>query len=127
MAGAVAVALPVPIFVAPKLSPLQRNWYCSLNSIRLHCKYSKSEQENSRERSVMKFAPGDLVRNITANLDGRVIEAYKENGEAMYMVSVLIAPASWRSGPRVQYWSEHLLDFSPNSSLDDGLCVDSLS
>ena len=124
--SSILIALPIPIFVAPKLSPLQRNWYCSLNSIRLDCKYSKSEQENRPERSVMKFAPGDLVRNISANLDGRVIEAYKENGEAMYMVSVPIAPAGWHSGPRVQYWAEHILDSSTNNSLDDGLCADSL-
>jgi hypothetical protein len=30
----------------------------------------------------MKFAPGDLVCNVAINRHGKVIEAYKENGEA---------------------------------------------
>ena len=90
--SSILIALPVPIFVAPELSPLQRNWYCSLNSIRLHCKYSKSEQENRPERSVMKFAPGDLVRNISANLDGRVIEAYRKMGRLCIWSQFLLLP-----------------------------------
>jgi len=40
----------------------------------------------------MKFAAGDLVRNVRTSEDGEVIEAYEENGVAMYMVSVPVDP-----------------------------------
>jgi hypothetical protein len=71
----------------------------------------------------MKFAPGDLVRNVRTNEDGKVIEAYEENGVAMYMVSVPIDPASWSLGASVGYWPEGDLDPSKNESLGEGLCA----
>lgn len=66
----------------------------------------------------MKFAPGDLVRNVTANEDGQVIEAYEENEVAMYMVSVPIDGFTWMFGARVAYWRENELESSKNESLD---------
>lgn len=60
----------------------------------------------------MKFAPGDLVSNVKTNEDGKVIEAYEEDGVAMYMVSVPIDPGSWSLGARIAYWSEGSLNSS---------------
>ena len=68
----------------------------------------------------MKFAPGDLVRNVTTNEDGRVIESYEENKVAMYMVSVPVNGATWLFGARVAYWPENQLESSENESLDQG-------
>jgi hypothetical protein len=72
-------------------------------------------------RVVMKFAPGDLVQNLKTNEDGKVIEAYQEDGVAMHMVSVLKDPTGWSSGARVAYWPEDDLDFSTNDLLDEPL------
>jgi hypothetical protein len=72
---------------------------------------------------MMKFAPGDLVKNVTTNEDGRVIEAYEENGAAMHMVSVPVDGASWMFGARVAYWPDDELESSKNETLDQGLCA----
>jgi hypothetical protein len=72
----------------------------------------------------MKFAPGDLVQNLKTNEDGRVIEAYHEDGVAMHMVSVLKDPTGWSSGTRVAYWPEDDLNFSTNDLLDEPLGED---
>lgn len=69
----------------------------------------------------MKFAPGDLVQNLKTNEDGKVIEAYREDGVAMHMVSVLKDPTGWSSGARVAYWPEDDLDLSTNDLLDEPL------
>ncbi|HMJ23056.1 MAG TPA: hypothetical protein VK513_14165 [Terriglobales bacterium] len=66
----------------------------------------------------MKFAAGDLVRNVTTNEDGRVIEAYEENKVAMCMVSVPVDGASWMFGARVAYWPGNELESSKNELLD---------
>jgi hypothetical protein len=71
----------------------------------------------------MKFAPGDLVRNVKTNEDGKVIEAYEHNGAAMYMVSVPKDLAGWSSGARVEYWSEDDVDCSTNDSLGEEQCA----
>jgi hypothetical protein len=71
----------------------------------------------------MKFAPGDLVRNVKTNEDGKVIEAYEHNGEAMYMMSVPKDSAGWSSGARVGYWSEDEVDCSTNDSLGEERCA----
>jgi hypothetical protein len=61
----------------------------------------------------MKFSPGDLVRNLQTNEDGKIIEAYKDrDGSAMYMVSVPNDSAGWSLGGKVGYWPEHYLDAS---------------
>ncbi len=70
---------------------------------------------------VMKFAPGDLVQNLKTNEDGKVIEAYQEDGVAMHMVSVLKDPTGRSLGARVAYWPEDDLDFSTNDLLDEPL------
>ncbi|MGA9799047.1 MAG: hypothetical protein WBQ68_08545 [Terriglobales bacterium] len=69
----------------------------------------------------MKFAPGDLVRNLRTKEDGKVIEAYEDDGVAMHMVSVPKNPTGWSSGARVAYWSEDELDFSTNDLLNESL------
>ena len=66
----------------------------------------------------MKFAPGDLVKNVTTNENGRVIETYEENKVAMYMVSVPVDGATWMFGARVAYWPENELEPSKSESLD---------
>jgi hypothetical protein len=71
----------------------------------------------------MKFAPGDLVRNVTTNEDGKVIEAYEHNGVAMYMVSVPKDSAGWSLGARIGYWSEENVDSSTNDSLGEEQCA----
>jgi hypothetical protein len=71
----------------------------------------------------MKFAPGDLLRNVRTNEDGKVIEAYERNGVVMYMVSVSIDSAGWTLGGRVGYWPENESEFSRNESLGKGLCA----
>ena len=65
----------------------------------------------------MKFAPGDLVRNLNTNDDGKVIEAYKDHGEPMYMVSVPKDSSGWHSGGWIAYWPERDLDLSTNDLL----------
>jgi hypothetical protein len=67
----------------------------------------------------MKFAPGDLVRNFKTNEDGKVIEAYQEDGVAMHMVSILNGPAGRSSQARIAYWPEHDLNCSTNDLLDE--------
>ena len=59
----------------------------------------------------MKFACGVLVKNVTTNEDGRVIETYQENDAVMYMVCQfpLMAPPGCsepglHTGPRTN-WS----------------------
>ncbi len=69
----------------------------------------------------MKFVFGDLVRNVATNEDGRVIEAYEENGGAIYMASVPVNGASWISGARLVFWRENELEFSRNESLGESL------
>ena len=69
----------------------------------------------------MKFAPGDLVRNLKTNEDGKVIEAYQDNGVATHMVSVPKDPSGWNLGARVAYWPEDDLDFSTNDLLNEPL------
>ena len=69
----------------------------------------------------MKFAPGDLVRNLKTDEDGKVIEAYQDNGVAKHMVSVPKDPSGWSSGARVAYWSEDDLDCSTNDLLNEHL------
>jgi hypothetical protein len=71
----------------------------------------------------MKFAPGDLVKNLNTNEDGKVIEAYRNNGVAMYMVSVPKDSSGWSLGARVAYWPEGTLDPSTNDSLGEGQCA----
>jgi hypothetical protein len=65
----------------------------------------------------MKFAPGDLVRNVRTSEDGKVIEAYQDKGATMYMVSVPKDSAGWILGARIAYWSGDNLDSSTNESL----------
>jgi hypothetical protein len=69
----------------------------------------------------MKFAPGDLVRNVKTTEDGKVIEAYAERGAAMYMVSVPADSAGWSLGAKVAYWVEGDLESSNNGSLCEDL------
>ncbi len=71
----------------------------------------------------MKFACGVLVKNVTTNEDGRVIETYQENDAVMYMVSVPVNGATWLFGARVAYWPENQLESSENESLDQGQCA----
>lgn len=66
----------------------------------------------------MRFAPGDLVRNVTTNEDGRVIETYEENKVDMYMVSVPVDGTTWMFGARVAYWPGNELVSSKNESLE---------
>ncbi len=66
----------------------------------------------------MKVAPGDLVRNLTTNEDGRVVESYEENKVAMYMVSVPVDGVTWMFGARVAYWPENQLESSKSVLLD---------
>jgi hypothetical protein len=74
-------------------------------------------------KSVMRFAPGDLIRNVKTNEDGKVIEAYAERGAAMYMVSVPVDSGGWNLGAKVAYWSEVDLDSSNGDSLGEDLFV----
>ena len=66
----------------------------------------------------MKFACGVLVKNVTTNEDGRVIETYQENDAVMYMVSVPVNGATWLFGARVAYWPENQLESSKSVLLD---------
>ena len=70
----------------------------------------------------MKFAPGDLVRNVKTIEDGKVIEAYAERGATMYMVSFPLIQAVGAWGPRLRT-GQGDLDSSNNDSLSEDLFV----
>ena len=76
-----------------------------------------------KQGGTMKFAPGDVVRNVTMNEEGRIIESYEENGMAMHMVSVPVDGANWIFGARVAYWPDDKLESSKNESLGQDLCA----
>jgi hypothetical protein len=67
-----------------------------------------------------QFRINDLVRNKKTNEDGKVTEAYEENGVLMYLVSVPEDPTSWQLGATEARWSERDLVLSPNKLLKDG-------
>ena len=52
------------------------------------------------------------MQNLKTKEDGKVIEAYLEDGVAMHMVSVSQGSTGWSSGARVAYWSEDDMAFS---------------